>query len=93
MPKFVIERDMPNVGNLTQEQLQEAAQTSCNVLMEMGPQIQWIHSYVTDNKIYCIYQATDEASIKKHAEKAGFPADKISKVKAVIDPATAEATV
>lgn len=93
MPKFVIEREMPNVGNLTQEQLQEAAQKSCNVLMEMGPQIQWIHSYVTDNKIYCVYNATDEAAIKKHAETAGFPADKISKVKAVIDPTTAEATV
>ena len=81
---------MPNVGNLTHEQLQEAAQKSCDVLMNMGPQIQWIHSYVTDNKIYCIYNATDEATIKKHAEAAGFPADKISKVKAVIDPTTAE---
>ncbi|HEY8893804.1 MAG TPA: DUF4242 domain-containing protein [Niastella sp.] len=90
MPKFVIERDMPNVGNLTQEQLQEAAKTSCDVLMNMGPQIQWIHSYVTDNKIYCIYNATDEDAIKKHAESAGFPANKISKVKAVIDPTTAE---
>lgn len=90
MPKFVIERDMPNVGNLTQEQLQEAAQTSCGVLMEMGPQIQWIHSYVTDNKIYCVYSAPDEAAIKRHAEQSGFPANKISKVKAIIDPTTAE---
>jgi hypothetical protein len=90
MPKFVIERDMPNVGNLTQEQLREAAQTSCGVLMNMGPQIQWIHSYVTDNKIYCVYQAPDEAAIKQHAEQSGFPANKISQVKAVIDPATAE---
>jgi hypothetical protein len=90
MPKFVIERDMPNVGNLNQEQLREAAQTSCNVLMNMGPQIQWIHSYVTDNKIYCVYQAPDEASVKQHAEQSGFPATKISKVRAVIDPATAE---
>lgn len=81
---------MPNVGNLTQEQLQEAAQTSCDVLMEMGPQIQWIHSYVTDNKIYCIYNAPDEAAIKKHAESTGFPANKISKVRAMIDPTTAE---
>ncbi|OQP47987.1 DUF4242 domain-containing protein [Niastella populi] len=90
MPKFVIERDMPNVGNLTQEQLREAAQTSCNVLMNLGPQIQWIHSYVTDNKIFCIYQAPDEATIKQHAEQSGFPANKISRVKAIIDPATAE---
>ena len=90
MPKFVIERDMPNVGNLTQEQLREAAQNSCDVLMEMGPQIQWIHSYVTDNKIYCVYNAPDEAAIKQHAESTGFPANKISKVRAIIDPATAE---
>jgi hypothetical protein len=90
MPKFVIERDMPNVGNLNQQQLQEAAQTSCNVLIEMGPQIQWIHSYVTDNKIYCVYNAPDEAAIKKHAESSGFPASKISKVRAIIDPTTAE---
>ena len=93
MPKFVIEREMPNVGNLTQEQLQEAAQKSCDVLREMGPEVQWIHSYVTDNKIYCVYHAPNEAMIKQHAEKSGFPADKISKVKNVIDPATAEASV
>jgi hypothetical protein len=67
---------MPNVGNLTQEQLQEAAQTSCGVLMEMGPQIQWIHSYVTDNKIYCVYSAPDETAIKRHAEQSGFPANR-----------------
>jgi len=90
MPKFVIERDMPGVGNLSPQQLHEAAQTSCNVLMNMGPQIQWIHSYVTDNKIYCIYQAPDEAAVKQHAEQSGFPASKISRVKAIIDPATAE---
>jgi hypothetical protein len=90
MPKFVIEREMPNVGNLTQEQLHDAAQKSCDVLMEMGPQVQWIHSYVTDNKIYCVYSAPDEALIKQHAEKSGFPADKISKVRAIIDPTTAE---
>jgi hypothetical protein len=90
MPKFVIEREMPNVGNLTQQQLQEAAQKSCDALMEMGPEVQWIHSYVTDNKIYCVYHAPDEALIKQHAEKSGFPADKISRVKTIIDPATAE---
>lgn len=81
---------MPNVGNLSREQLREAAQTSCNVLMNLGPQIQWIHSYVTDDKIFCIYQAPDEATIKQHAEQTGFPANKISRVKAIIDPATAE---
>jgi hypothetical protein len=90
MPKFVIERDMPGAGNLSQQQLHEAAQTSCNVLMNMGPQIQWIHSYVTDNKIYCIYQAPDEAAVKQHAEQSGFPANKISRVHTIIDPTTAE---
>jgi len=90
MPKYVIEREMPGVGNLTQAQLQEAAQTSCNVLMNMGPQIQWVHSYVTDNKIYCVYNASDEATIKKHAAEAGFPADKISRVRSIMDPTTAE---
>jgi hypothetical protein len=90
MPKFVIEREMPGVGNLSQEQLHEAAQKSCDVLMNMGPQIQWIHSYVTDNKIFCVYNAPDEASVKKHAEEAGFPANKISRVRAIIDPTTAE---
>jgi hypothetical protein len=90
MPKFVIEREMPGVGNLSQEQLHEAAQKSCDVLMNMGPQIQWIHSYVTDNKIFCVYNAPDEASVKKHAEETGFPANKISRVRAIIDPTTAE---
>ena len=90
MPKFVIEREMPGAGSLSQEQLHEAAQTSCNVLNEMGTGIQWIHSYVTDNKIYCIYNATDEAAVKKHAEETGFPANKISRVRAIIDPTTAE---
>ena len=90
MPKFVIEREMPGVGNLSQEQLHEAAQTSCGVLIDMGPQIQWVHSYVTDNKIYCIYNAPDEAAIKKHAAEAGFPANQISRVRSIIDPTTAE---
>jgi hypothetical protein len=90
MPKFVIEREMPGAGNLSQGQLHEAAQKSCDVLMNMGPQIQWIHSYVTDNKIFCVYNAPDEASVKKHAEEAGFPANKISRVRAIIDPTTAE---
>jgi hypothetical protein len=90
MPKFVIEREMPGAGKLSQEQLHEAAQTSCGVLIDMGPQIQWVHSYVTDNKIYCIYNAPDEATIKQHAKESGFPADKISRVRAIIDPTTAE---
>ena len=90
MPKFVIEREMPGAGNLSPEQLREASQTSCGVLIDMGPQIQWVHSYVTDNKIYCIYNAPDEASIKQHATKSGFPANKISRVKTIIDPTTAD---
>jgi len=90
MPKFVIEREMPGAGNMSTEQLHEAAETSCGVLMDMGPQIQWVHSYVTDNKIYCIYNAPDEATIQQHASQSGFPADKISRVRAIIDPTTAE---
>lgn len=90
MPKFVIEREMPGAGELSQEQLREASQNSCEVLDDMGPQIQWVHSYVTDNKIYCIYNAPDEDAIKQHAQKAGFPANKISRVRAIIDPTTAE---
>lgn len=90
MPKFVIERDIPGAGDLTQDQLQEAAQTSCGVLLEMGPRIQWVQTYVTDNKMFCIYNAPDEASIMEHAKKSGFPADKISRVRAIFDPTTAE---
>jgi hypothetical protein len=90
MPKFVIEREMPGAGDLSQEQLREASQNSCEVLTDMGPQIQWVHSYVTDNKIFCIYNAPDEAAIKQHAQKAGLPANKISRVRAIIDPTTAE---
>jgi hypothetical protein len=90
MPKFVIERDIPGVGELTQDQLQEAAQTSCGVLYEMGPRIQWVQTYVTDNKMFCIYNAPDEASIREHAKKSGFPADKINRVRAIFDPTTAE---
>ena len=90
MPKFVIEREMPGAGSLSKEQLHEAAQNSCDVLNEMGTGIQWMHSYVTDNKIYCIYNAVDEAAVKKHAEGTGLPANKISRVRAIIDPTTAE---
>jgi hypothetical protein len=90
MPKFVIEREMPGAGGLSRDELQGAAQTSCGVLLKLGPQIQWVESYVTGDKVYCIYNAPDEASIRQHAQQAGFPADRISEVKAVIDPTTAE---
>ena len=90
MPKYVIEREMPEVGNLTTEELQGASQVSVGVLAEMGPQIQWVHSYVTGDKIYCVYIAPDEASVLEHARRSGFPADQISTVAAIIDPGTAE---
>ena len=90
MPKFVIEREIPGAGKFSAEQLQAISQTSCGVLREMGPQIQWLHSYVTDDKIYCVYIAPDEATVRKHAEKGGFPANKVSQVRTVIDPTTAE---
>ncbi len=90
MPKFVIERDMPGAGSLSPPDLRAASQKSCAVLRDLGPSIQWIHSYVTDDRIYCIYLAPDEAVIREHAERAGFPANRISEVRSVIEPATAE---
>jgi hypothetical protein len=90
MPKYIIEREIPNAGALTEEQLQGISQKSCSVLQAMGPQIQWVQSYVTGDKIYCVYIAPDEASVREHAEKGGFPANRISEVKTVIDPTTAE---
>ncbi|MGC2621529.1 MAG: DUF4242 domain-containing protein [Acidobacteriaceae bacterium] len=90
MPKFVIEREIPEVGKLTPEQLQAVSQTSCGVLKNIGPQIQWLHSYVTDNKIYCVYIAPDEATVREHARQGGFPANSIAQVRATIDPTTAE---
>ena len=90
MPKYVIEREIPGAGNLSVQELQGIAQKSCDVLLEMGPQIQWVHSYVTDDKIYCVYIAPDEGLIKDHAHKGGFPANRISQVKSVVDPITAE---
>jgi predicted Rdx family selenoprotein len=90
MPEFVIERNMPGAGALSPEQLKGASQTSCSVLREMGPDIQWVQSYVTDDKIYCIYRAPDEAMIREHAERGGFPANSVSRVRAMIDPTTAE---
>ena len=90
MPKFIIERNIPNAGAMTGQELQAASQTSCGVLLEMGPKIQWIQSYVTDDAIYCTYIAPDEASVREHARRGGFPADKVMKVYTIIDPTTAE---
>ena len=90
MPKYVIERNIPKAGSLTAEQLQAASQKSCGVLRKMGPQIQWVQSYVTGDKIYCVYIAADEDGIREHAAAAGLPADRISRVTAIIDPTTAE---
>ena len=90
MPKFVIERDIPGAGKLTPEQLKGISQTSCGVLGNMGPQIQWLHSYVTGDKIYCLYIAPDETTVREHAAQGGFPANRVSEVAAVIDPTTAE---
>ena len=90
MPKYVIEREIPEAGKLSEEELQSISQKSCDVLRELGPKIQWVQSYVTDDKIYCVYIAPDENTIQTHAEKGGFPANRISEVRAVIDPTTAE---
>jgi hypothetical protein len=90
MPEYVIEREMPGVGQLGAGDLQTASQTSCSVLRDLGPEIQWVHSYVTDDKIYCIYRAPNEDIIREHAERGGFPANRISKVRTMIDPTTAE---
>ena len=90
MPKYVIEREIPGAGQLTADQLHAISQTSCNVLRGMGPQIQWVQSYVVDDKIYCIYIAPDEASVREHAKQGGFPANRVSVVRAMIDPTTAE---
>jgi uncharacterized protein DUF4242 len=91
MPKYVIERDIPGVGGSTADALQAVSQTSCNVLRELGPQIQWVQSYVTDDKIYCVYIAPNEEMIREHAERGGFPANRISEIRTIIDPTTAEA--
>jgi hypothetical protein len=90
MPRFIIERNMPGAGNLSSAELKGAAQKSSAVLQELGPSVQWVQSYVTDDKIYCVYIAANEGLVRRHAEMSGFPADKISKVSTVIDPATAE---
>ena len=90
MPKFVIERNIPGAGELSKDELQGIAQKSCSVLNRMGPEIQWLESYVTDNKIYCVYLAPNEAAVLEHASQGGFPADQVSEVRNMIDPATAE---
>ena len=90
MPKFVIEREVPGAGSLTAEQLKSISQTSCGVLRDLGPQIQWVHSYVTADKIYCIYNAPNEEMVREHAVQGGFPANSISRVTTIIDPVTAE---
>jgi hypothetical protein len=90
MPKYVIERDIPGVGDSPAEALQAISQTSCSVLMELGPSIQWMHSYVTDDKIYCVYIAANEDMVREHATRGGFPANRISQIKSIIDPTTAE---
>jgi hypothetical protein len=90
MPKFVIEREIPGAGNMSPQELQAVSQTSCGVLQQMGPRIQWLHSYVTGDKIYCVYIARNEEMIREHALQGGFPANRISEIKSVIDPTTAE---
>ena len=90
MPQFVIEREMPGVGKLGPADLKMASQTSCKVLADLGPEIQWVHSYVTDNKIYCVYRAPTEEMIREHAKRGGLPVNKISQVHTTIDPTTAE---
>ena len=90
MPKYVIERELPGAGKLTPQELQGVSQKSCGVLRNLGPSIQWVHSYVTADKIYCIYNAPNEKMIREHASQGGFPANRISEVTSIIDPTTAE---
>lgn len=91
MPKFVIERAIPNIGAVSAAELQAISQKSCGVLHELGPDVQWVHSYVTGDKIYCVYNAATEALVREHARKGGFPADSVARVVTTIDPTTAEA--
>jgi cell division inhibitor SulA len=90
MPKFLIEREIPGAGNLSQPELQSISQTSCGVLQKLGPQIQWLESYVTGDKVYCVYIAPNEELIREHARQGGFPANRVSEIKTIIDPTTAE---
>jgi hypothetical protein len=90
VPQYVIERELPGAGKLSPEELQAISQKSCGVLSNMGPQIQWVHSYVTGDKIYCIYRAPNAEMVREHARRGGFPANRVEEVKSVIDPTTAE---
>ena len=90
MPRYVIERELPGAGNLSKDDLHAISQKSCSVLREMGPRIQWIQSYVSDDKVYCVYYAADEKMVREHAERGGFPVNRVSEVRTVIDPVTAE---
>lgn len=90
MPKYIIEREIPGAGKLTAAELQGISQKSCSVLSELGPQIQWVESYVTDDKVYCVYIAPNEELVREHAKQGGFPANRVSEVRTVIDPTTSE---
>jgi hypothetical protein len=90
VPKYLIEREIPGAGKLSGDELQQVAQKSCDVLRGMGPQIQWVESYVTDDKVYCVYIAPDEATVREHANRGGFPANRVSEVRRMIDPTTSE---
>ena len=90
MPKFLIEREIPGAGDLSAQELQSISQKSCGVLRELGPQVQWVESDVTGDKIYCVYIAPDEAAVREHAERGGFPANSVSQIRRMIDPTTAE---
>ena len=90
MPKFVIEREVPGAGNLSDAELRDISQKSVHVLHEMGPEIQWLHSYITGDKVYCVYLAPDEVTIREHAKRVGIPANRVSAVRHLIDPASAE---
>ncbi len=90
MPKWVIEREVPGAGKMSPDQIQAVSQKSCSVLNKLGPQIQWLHSYVTDDKIYCVYIAPNEEVIREHARQGGFPANKVSAIRRMIDPTSAE---
>ena len=90
MPKFVIEREVPGVGQRNKEELRKLSQASCSVLKDMGPRIQWLYSFVTDDKLYCVYIAPDEEAVREHARRGGCPANRVSRLRAMIDPTTAE---
>jgi hypothetical protein len=90
MPRFLIERELPGAGRLSPEELRSVSATSCQVLRELGPDIQWVQSFVTDDRIYCVYLATDAALVREHAHRAGFPANRVSEIRTGIDPTTAE---